>query len=84
MRVYLLQKFEREKFSGDVFLAIPLTSKIHHGTWYYSIYYHGIWRCLILNQARTLDRKRLEKKIVEIKAQELRSVKLAYTKLILD
>lgn len=73
-----------KKFSGDVFLAIPLTTKIHRGTWYYSIYYHGTWRCLILNQARTLDRKRLEEKIFEIKAQELRLVKLAYIRLILS
>lgn len=72
-----------KKFSTDVFLAVPLTTKIHRGTWYYSIYYHETWRCLILNQARTLDRKRLEKKIVEITAQELRSVKLAYSELIL-
>ena len=73
-----------KKFSGDVFLAVPLTTKLHRGTWYYPIFCNEIWQCLILNQARTLDRKRLEKKIVEIKAQELLSVKLAYSQLILD
>ncbi len=61
----------REKSVG-VNLAMPLTTKMHYGT----------WKCIILNQARTLDRERLEEKIIEIKAQELWSVKRAYCKLI--
>lgn len=73
-----------KKFSSDVFLAAPLTTRIHEGTWYYSISYQGSPKCIILNQARALDRKRLEEKIVEINSQELRSVKQAYCRLILS
>jgi hypothetical protein len=73
-----------KKFSGDVFLAVPLTTKIHLGTWYYSVYYQGSWKCIILNQARVLDRKRLEEKIVELETKELLSVKQAYCELILS
>lgn len=73
-----------KKFSGDVFLAAPLTTKIHEGTWYYPLSYQGTAKRVILNQARALDRKRLEEKIVEINFQELRSVKQAYCDLILS
>ncbi len=73
-----------KKFSADVFLAVPLTSKMHEGTWYYPIFCNEIWQCLILNQARTLDRKRLEEKITELSFQELGSVKKTYADLILS
>ncbi len=73
-----------KKFSTDVFLGIPLTTKIHHGSWYVTLTHTTVERCAILNQARILDRKRLEEKIYEVSENELRSVKEAYCKLILS
>jgi mRNA interferase MazF len=73
-----------KKFSGDVFLGAPLTSKEHTGNWYYNLNHEGEKRCIILNQSRLLDRKRLEEKIYEINESDLQKIKEAYCKLILS
>ncbi len=73
-----------KKFSGDVFLGIPLTSKAHKGNWYYVLKHREDGGSLILNQARLFDRKRLEEKLFEISEQELKQVKEAFCDLILS
>ncbi len=73
-----------KKFSSDVFLGIPLSSKIHTGTWFYTIDHDGISRTLILNQSRLFDRKRLQEKVFEVSELELRQIKEAYCNLILS
>ena len=76
-----------KKFSGDVFLGLPLTTKSHLGDWYYSIKHisiiDNIERSIILNQARVLDRKRLEEKLFEIPEKELENIKKVYCVLIM-
>jgi hypothetical protein len=73
-----------KKFSGDVFLGIPLTSKIHNGNWYYILEHEGVKRSIILNQARLLDKKRLEEKMFEVFNKQLIEIKQAYCNLILS
>jgi mRNA interferase MazF len=72
-----------KKFSGDVFLGLPLTTKEHDGDWYHKIIHEGITQTIILNQGRILDRKRLEEKIFEISEAELEEIKKAYCTLIM-
>ncbi len=72
-----------KKFSGDVFLGIPLTTKGHTGDWYCPITVHGKDQSLILNQARVLDKKRLEEKLSEVTEAELLRIKRSYCSLIL-
>jgi len=72
-----------KKFSGDVFLGLPLTIKEHNGDWYYKIIHEEITQTIILNQGRILDRKRLEEKIFEISEAELEDIKKAYCNLIM-
>lgn len=72
-----------KKFSGDVFLGLPLTSQIHPGNWYYILGHNNIKRSIILNQSRLLDKRRLEQKIFEISEKELLKIKKAYCDLIL-
>lgn len=72
-----------KKFSGDVFLGLPLTTKKHDGDWYYKILHEDITQTVILNQGRVLDRKRLEEKIFEISEAELEEIKKAYCALIM-
>ncbi len=72
-----------KKFSGDVFLGLPLTTKIHKGDWYYHIKHNDVDRSIILNQARLLDRKRLEEKIFEVSETELEKIKQAFCSLIM-
>ncbi len=72
-----------KKFSGDVFLGLPLTTKIHGGDWYCPIVVYGTEQSVILNQSRVLDRKRLEEKLFEIPGVELQKIKTRYCELIL-
>lgn len=72
-----------KKFSGDVFLGLPLTTKLHKGDWYYSLTHEEVTQIIILNQARILDRKRLEEKLFEISEAELQNIKQAYCTLIM-
>lgn len=72
-----------KKFSGDVFLGLPLTTKEHKGDWYYEIKNENVSRSIILNQGRILDRKRLEEKLFEITELELIEIKKAYCSLIM-
>jgi mRNA interferase MazF len=72
-----------KKFSGDVFLGLPLTTKEHQGDWYYKISHQDISRYVILNQGRIFDKKRLAQKIFEISEIELEEVKKAYCFLIM-
>lgn len=69
-----------KKFSQDVFLGIPITSKIKSGSWFYHLKIHN--RTLILNQARILDRKRLRDKIYELSENQIREIKEAFCLLI--
>lgn len=72
-----------KKFSGDVFMGLPLTTKIHTGDWYCPIWVGEVEQSLILNQARVLDRKRLEDKLFEVSETELLKIKERYCALIL-
>lgn len=76
-----------KKFSGDVFLGLPLTTRDHAGDWYYAIKHNStadnIERSVILNQARVLDGKRLEEKLFEISETELENIKKVYCALIM-
>ena len=72
-----------KKFSGDVFMGLPLTTKSHSGDWYCPIVVDGTEQSIILNQARVLDRKRLEDKLFEVSEKELLNIKERYCELIL-
>jgi len=72
-----------KKFSGDVFLGLPITTKEHNGDWYYKLIHENITQILILNQGRILDKKRLEEKLFEISEIELENIKKSYCDLIL-
>ncbi|MEN9921358.1 MAG: hypothetical protein RLZZ517_336 [Candidatus Parcubacteria bacterium] len=71
------------KFSHDVFLGIPLTSKNKSGSWYYKIKRKDQTNFLILNQARLIDKKRLEEKIYQLNEKELQDIKITFCHLIL-
>jgi mRNA-degrading endonuclease toxin of MazEF toxin-antitoxin module len=73
-----------KKFSGDVFLGAPLTSKIHGGDWYYILKHNNTEQSVILNQSRLLDKKRLQNKLFQIHDRELLKIKQAYCNLILS
>lgn len=72
-----------KKFSGDVFLGLPLITQEHKGDWYYKIVHDNKSQTFILNQGRILDKKRLEEKMFEISEMQLGQVKVSYCDLIM-
>jgi mRNA interferase MazF len=63
-------------FSKDVFLCIPLTTKIKEGKYYQDIYLQDqIKRKVILSQLRIIDTRRLHEKICRIDNLQFKSIK---------
>ena len=67
-------------FSDRFFLVAPLTTKKHEGDWYLNIAFND--SCVILNQIRPVDIKRLRQGIGNITDQELNEIIDKYIKLI--
>jgi len=63
-------------FSKDVFICIPLTTKIRKGKYYFNIDLNdGIERNVILSQIRLIDSKRLQEKICMIDEKQFKEIK---------
>ena len=71
-----------KKFSDEIALAAPLTTRAKSGNWYFPLSHFGATSCAILNQARPLDTKRLLESMGEISENELQKVIVAYCALI--
>ncbi len=52
-----------KKFTSNSFLGLPFTSQSKKGSWYVEIKQKGRKSCVMLNQARILDKKRLSNRI---------------------
>ena len=55
-----------KKFTSNSFLGLPLTSKDKRGSWYVSVQHTTGKSCVVLNQARVLDKRRLTKRMCAI------------------
>jgi hypothetical protein len=81
------ENFERpilvfRKFGKDMLWAIPLTSKIKEGIFYFDIRHLGFKSSLILSQLKLLSSKRLIRKIGIIPANDFANIKDAVIKLV--
>jgi mRNA interferase MazF len=81
------ENFERpilvfRKFGKDMLWAIPLTSKIKEGIFYFDIRHLGFKSSLILSQLKLLSSKRLIRKIGIIPANDFVNIKDAVIKLV--
>lgn len=63
------------KFTGNSFLALPLTTQTKQGSWYVEITVHGKKNWAMLNQARVLDKKRLTNRIATLDDVDFKKVK---------
>jgi mRNA interferase MazF len=72
-----------KKFNKNVFVAIPLSTKLKDGPFYHRIFFKGIEQSLLLSQIRLLDAKRFRDKMGEIKPEEALKIKEKLRKLIL-
>jgi mRNA interferase MazF len=73
------EKYERpiliiKKFNNDIFLALPLTSKIKNNRFYHQFEYKGEANSVILSQIRLLDKKRLFRKAFIFPEDDFREV----------
>lgn len=74
------EKFARpvlifKKLTGTTFLALPTTSRIKSGTWYVEFELDGVPRCVLLNQTRTFDSRRLLGRIGTISNEEAQRIR---------
>ncbi len=67
-----------KKFTSNSFPGLPLTSQRKQGSWYVDIHLHGKQQCVMLNQARVFDRKRLVKRMGVIEFKQLDSVRQSF------
>lgn len=69
-------------FSREVFLCIPLTTKIKEGPYYHAISLgDGVPRMVILSQIRLVDSKRLQEKVATIDEAQFSAIKQAIIRL---
>jgi mRNA interferase MazF len=67
-----------KKFSTNLFLGIPLTSKQKSGTWYISFDFKQNKMIAMMYQIRIFDQKRLTNYIGQIKDTEMEKIKTGF------
>lgn len=63
------------------FLAIPLTSKEHGGSWYVDFVHRGKNQVAVLSQIRVLSPKRLYRKMGQIDDEDFKKIREAFKEL---
>ncbi len=63
------------KFNNNLFLAIPLSSKIKENKYYHQIHLQGKEGSVLLSQIRVLESKRLNHKIATITKEQFEQVR---------
>ncbi len=63
-----------KKINTEMFLGLPVTSKIKTGVWYAPVSFHERARTAVLSQARVFDARRLSKRICALPENELLDV----------
>ena len=71
-----------KKFSSDMMLAIPCTTKLKEGSWYYKFILHESERRAIMSQMRTISSKRLIREMGKISPEEFIALQKAVIDLI--
>lgn len=63
------------KLSTELFIGIPLTSKIKHGTWFVGVRHREKKVTALLHQIRVFDRKRLLNSMGHLDDEDYRKIK---------
>jgi mRNA-degrading endonuclease toxin of MazEF toxin-antitoxin module len=69
------------KLSPELFLGVPMTSKVKSGSWYQLIRHRGKVMTSQLNQVRVFSKKRLIKNIGQIDNRDFTKIKTAFCRL---
>lgn len=70
-----------KKLSRSLFFIVPLSTQIKKGTWFVSYKQASILAVACLHQARTIDYRRLSKKLGELDDSDFSRIKAAFFKL---
>ena len=70
-----------KKLSADLFLGLPITSKMKEGSWYVSIKHKGQDLNILLNQVRVCDKKRLTNRFGQIDDTDYDKIKTGFVNL---
>lgn len=70
-----------KKLSRSLFFIIPLTTQMKTGTWFVTYKHSSISAVACLHQARTIDYRRLSKKLGELDDVDFRRIKAGFFKL---
>lgn len=70
-----------KKLSRYNFMAIPLTSREHTGSWYVSFNQNGVLETAMLHQAKTMNVKRLYSRIGKIDDEDMKRIRKAFIEL---
>ncbi len=81
------EKFSRpvivlRKFNNNIFLAVPLTTKIKNGEFYFNFFINNRDNSAILSQIKLIDSKRIIKKIGMIPTDSFRGLKIKIGRLL--
>jgi mRNA-degrading endonuclease toxin of MazEF toxin-antitoxin module len=75
---FMRQVLVFKKLTRNSFLAIPLTGSEKIGSWYVPIQLSSRKSFLMLDQARILDKRRLQRKIVILESATFQLIKGAF------
>ena len=67
-----------KKLSNETFYAIPLTSRMKNGTWYYKSFVNNQEGRFIFSQMRMLDSKRLAYDVEKLNKDTFLEIKNAF------
>lgn len=73
-----------KKHNSLCFTGIPLTSKIHRGTWYVNFEFRGKTQTAVLIQAKLVSNSRLYERIGEVSKGDYKRIRDRYIDLFLD
>ena len=64
-----------KKYGKNTFLGVPMSTTIREGNYYFDISTNGTFGQLLFNQAKTMDSKRLLRKIAKISSSSFEKIK---------
>lgn len=73
-----------KKFNKDIFLAVPLSTRLKKGKYYFPILSGNKKAVAILSQVRLIDKKRLQNKVGVVLEKEFLKIKKAISEIIIS
>lgn len=64
-----------KKFNKNIFLGVPMTTQIKDNPYYHKFSFHNKYQCVMSSQIRTLDVKRLDRKMGKLTSEDFEKLK---------